>query len=398
MDILQVVEEKIHTLKSSANYRQFVALNKSADTFPLAKTVKDAGEEVMICCSLDYLGMGSHPKVLAAAQETIARSGVSSGGSRNLSGTCEQHVTLEQELARYHNKHSALVFNSGYLANQVTMNLLGSKIDDVVIFSDELNHASIIDGTRSSGAKKVIYRHNDCRDLEEQLKKVDINTPKVVVFESIYSMEGDIADVETTLAVAKKYNALTVLNEVHALGIFGESGRGVASSLPPQLQPDLIIGSLSKGIGVFGGYIVGSESMVDFIRSFGYGFIFTSSLPPSIVAAALASIKHLQASDTERERVLKNAALLRQELLKAGLPMMPSQTHIVPVLVGDSQKNNELSKRLLDEYNILAVAVNFPTVAMGTERLRLVVTAKHTEPMIHRLVSALKACMQEDKC
>ncbi|MBQ4862197.1 5-aminolevulinate synthase [Pseudoalteromonas sp. MMG013] len=390
------LKHQLEELKQNSNYRHFIELSKESDHFPHAITAQEhIPENVMVCCSLDYLGMGHHPKVVSAAIETVKKAGVSSGGSRNLSGTCYQHVELEKELADFHQRDSALVLNSGYLANQVAVSVLGSRFEDCIIFSDELNHASIIEGVRASRSDKVIYKHNDVSDLELKLSAVEHERPKIVIFESIYSMEGDIAPVRELLICAKKYGALTILNEVHAIGIFGEGGRGIANDIESQYQPDLIIGSLSKGIGAFGGYLTGSKTLVDSIRSFGYGLIFTSSLPPSVCAAALASIRHIRSSNEERERLLSNAAFLTQRLNEENLRVMPSDTHIVPVIVGNSKLCNAISKRLLSEFGIYAVAVNFPTVPWGTERLRLVATARHTKEMIEELVAALKICFAE---
>lgn len=396
MEYQAVFTNQLARLKQEGTYRSFVEVTKDAVRYPAAAARWSGGAgDLMICCGLDYLGMSQHPKVIAAVQGAVAAMGLGAGGSRNLGGTSDQHVLLEAKLARFHERQRSALFASGFAANHAAVGVLASRLERCVVISDELNHASIIEGARSSRADKLIYRHNDLKDLERKLQSVEPGRAKLVVFESIYSMEGDIAPVREILSLARRYGALTVLNEVHAIGIFGRGGRGIAERQSVMDQPDLIVGSLSKAIGALGGYVAGSDAIVDFVRSFAPGFIFTSALPPAVLAGAIASLDHLQESEVERTTLLDNARRLREQLLEAGIDVMSSTTHIVPVLIGSSARCNAVSKRLLEEFGIMAVAVNYPTVKKGTERLRLVVTARHDASMISRLVDALKRCLRQ---
>lgn len=387
--------DALATLKANHNYRTFINLERQAERFPRAVLTDARGpREVVIWCSNDYLAMGQHPAVIRALAETAQHDGAGAGGSRNIAGTSRRHAQLEAELASLHGRDAALLFATGYIANETALATLGNRLPNCVFFSDELNHASLIHGIRATKAEKHIFPHNDMRALERQLASVDPARPKLIVFESVYSMDGDFAPVREICALAERYNALTFLDEVHAVGVYGATGAGLAEQLGIPTKPSIIAGTLGKGFGVSGGYLAGSASLIDFIRSFGPGFIFTTSLPPAVAAAALASVQHLRQSQTERARLFALVGQLRQRLTQAGLPFLPTPSHIVPVLVGDAALCREISQTLLDEYDILTPPINFPTVAVGTERLRLTLTPLHTEAMIVELVAALSAVWQ----
>lgn len=382
--------EALAQLKRNHNYRIFTNLERQTARFPHA-TIEDADgrREVVIWCSNDYLAMGQHPAVVRALIETAAHDGAGAGGSRNIAGTSQRHAELEAELASLHGREAALLFATGYIANETALTTLGSRLPNCVFFSDELNHASLIHGIRAARAEKHVFAHNDIHDLERQLQRVDPARPKIIVFESVYSMDGDFAPVREICTLAKRYNALTFLDEVHAVGVYGPTGAGLAEQLGVQTAPDIIAGTLGKGYGVSGGYLAGSAALMDFIRSFGPGFIFTTALPPAVAAAALASVRHLRASQSERTRLFALVAQLKQQLGHAGLPVIPTESHIVPVLVGDAERCRALSRSLLLKHRILTPPINFPTVAVGKERLRLTLTPRHDETMIAYLVNAL---------
>jgi 5-aminolevulinate synthase len=333
--------------------------------------------------------MGQHPVVVEAMQQALRETGAGAGGTRNISGTNHYHVMLERELAALHHKQAALIFTSGYVANETTLQTLGSKLPNCIIFSDSYNHASMIAGIRHSGAGRVIWKHNDLADLERCLRDEDPEAAKIVAFESVYSMDGDIAPINEIADVARRYGALTYLDEVHAVGMYGRTGAGVAERDRALDRIDIVQGTLAKGFGVIGGYIAGTPEMVDFIRSFGSGFIFTSALPPSIAAGALASVRWLKEHDEIRQQHQERAATLKSRLKAVGLPVMPSSSHIVPLFVGDAERCKRASDMLLERHSIYVQPINYPTVARGTERLRLTPTPLHTDEMMNRLVHAL---------
>ena len=390
MNFDQLFEAQLDTLREDGNYRVFADLERRRGAFPKARNHFDGGErDVTVWCSNDYLGMGQHPSVLQAMQDTLEECGAGAGGTRNISGTNHHHVKLERELADLHGKEDALLFTSGYVSNWAALGTLGSRLENCIIFSDALNHASMIEGMRHSRAKKVIWNHNDVADLEAKLAAADPDVPKIVAFESVYSMDGDIAPIEAICDVADKYGAMTYLDEVHAVGLYGEEGGGVAEREGIAHRVSLIEGTLGKAFGVMGGYITGSRSMCDFVRSFASGFIFTTALPPAVAAGALASIKHLRQSSMERMRQRKQVATLRARLDDMGIPHLANPSHIVPVMIGDAAKCKMLSDILLDEYGVYVQPINYPTVPKGTERLRFTPSPMHTDADIEHLVQAL---------
>ncbi len=394
MDFDQLFRDQIETLKSEGNYRTFAELERKRGEFPRASNHKD-GEvtDITVWCSNDYLGMGQHPDVVKAMVDTVQACGTGAGGTRNISGTNHHHLLLEAELADLHGKDAALLFTSGYVSNWAALSTLGSRIPGVVILSDAGNHASMIEGVRHSRADKVIWRHNDWRDLDRKLKAVG-DRPKIVAFESVYSMDGDISPIKEIVEVAKAHGAMTYIDEVHAVGMYGPHGGGVSEREGLADKIDLIEGTLGKAYGVVGGYITGSAPLCDFIRSFASGFIFTTALPPAIAAAATASIQHLKASSFERARQQAQVAKLRAKLDRAGIPHMQNDSHIIPVMIGDPVKCRMISDILMKDWGIYVQPINYPTVAKGTERLRITPSPFHSDADIDHLVSALSALWQ----
>jgi len=381
-------EQSISRLKNEGRYRVFNNLERKAGSFPFAKS-NITDRTVTVWCSNDYLGMGQHPKVIAAMSEAIGRLGAGAGGTRNISGTHSAMVALEDTLAELHRKEAALVMTSGYVTNEAALSTLCSMLPNCIVFSDEYNHASMIHGIRGSQCEKKIFRHNDVAHLEELLKTADPARPKVIAFESVYSMDGDISPIGEICDLADTYNAITYLDEVHAVGMYGEHGAGVAERDGVMGRVTIMQGTLGKAYGVMGGYIAGSRALVDMIRSYAPGFIFTTALPPALTAGANASIRHLMESSEEREKQQYNVGVLRAMLEKAGLPVMPTHSHILPVLVADPVLCKKASDMLLNQFDIYVQPINFPTVPRGTERLRITPTPNHTHEMMLELTRAL---------
>ncbi|MBB3953494.1 5-aminolevulinate synthase [Novosphingobium sediminicola] len=391
MNYDQIFDAAIDRLHSEGRYRVFIDILRNKGAYPNARCFAghNGPKPITVWCSNDYLAMGQHPKVIAAMEEALHDVGAGSGGTRNIGGNTHYHIQLEEELADLHGKQGALLFTSGYVSNDATLSTLAKILPGCVIFSDELNHASMIAGIRNSGAEKKVFRHNDVEHLEELLKETDPNVPKLVAFESVYSMDGDIAPIHEICDLAEKYNALTYIDEVHAVGMYGQRGGGITDRDNAAHRIDIIEGTLGKAFGVMGGYIAADKRIVDVIRSYAPGFIFTTSLSPVLVAGVLASVRHLKASSVERDGQQAAAAGLKAMMREAGLPVMNSTTHIVPLMVGDPVKAKKISDILLAEYGVYVQPINFPTVPRGTERLRFTPGPQHTEAMMRDLTSAL---------
>lgn len=382
--------EALTRLRDEGNYRIFADLERKRGAFPAALN-RHGGQvrDVTVWCSNDYLGMGQHPDVLAAMHDAIDRTGAGAGGTRNISGTTHAHVALEAELADLHGKESALLFTSGYVSNWATLGTLGSRIPGLVILSDSLNHASMIEGIRHSRAERIIWRHNDLEDLERHLAALPADKPKLIAFESVYSMDGDIAPIEAICDLADRYGAMTYLDEVHAVGLYGPRGGGIAEREGLMDRITVIEGTLGKAYGVVGGYIAASAALVDFVRSFASGFIFTTALPPAVASGALASVRHLKASSSEREAQKAKVAEVRAGLDALGIPHTANPSHIIPVMVGDPAKCRFLSDVLMRDHGIYIQPINYPTVPKGTERLRITPSPVHTAEDIAYLLDSL---------
>jgi len=391
MDYNSYFSTALDSLHEEGHYRVFADLARHNGSFPKATRYQPDGStsDVTVWCSNDYLGMGQNAEVIAAMTAAIKQCGAGAGGTRNISGTNHHHVELERELADLHGKEAALIFTSGYVSNWASLGTLASRLPGCAVFSDADNHASMIEGIRHSKAERHIWKHNDPEDLDRLLSAVDPDRPKLVAFESVYSMDGDMSPIAEICDVAEKHNALTYLDEVHAVGLYGPRGGGVAEREGIMHRLDVIEGTLGKAFGVMGGYITASTQLCDFVRSFASGFIFTTALPPAVAAGAIASIKHLKQSDTERLQQREMVAALRAGLDRAGIPHMPNESHIVPVMVGDAVKCKWISDWLLDNAGIYVQPINYPTVPKGTERLRFTPTPLHSQADIEHLVSAL---------
>jgi 5-aminolevulinate synthase len=391
MDYKAAFTSAVEQVKAEGRYRVFADLKRHRGAFPKATYTGADGSErdITVWCSNDYLGQGQNPVVIAAMHEAIDATGSGSGGTRNISGTTHYHVQLEQELADLHGKEAALLFTSGYVANEAALATLAKILPGLITYSDELNHASMIAGIRNGGGERHVFRHNDLEHLESLLAAADPSRPKLIAFESVYSMDGDISDIAATCALAKKYGALTYLDEVHAVGLYGLRGGGVAERDGVMDQVDIIEGTLGKAFGVMGGYIAADAILVDAIRSYASGFIFSTSLPPALCAGALASVRWLKEHNEVRVQHQERAAALKARFAKAGLPVMPSVSHIVPVLVGDPVHCKMVSDMLLMDHGVYVQPINYPTVPKGTERLRFTPTPFHTDGMMDDLTSAL---------
>ncbi|AOL23789.1 5-aminolevulinate synthase [Erythrobacter litoralis] len=391
MNYDQIFDQAIDRLHEEGRYRVFIDIMRNKGAYPNARCFHghNGPKPITVWCSNDYLAMGQHDKVIGAMESALHDVGAGSGGTRNIGGNTHFHVELEAELADLHGKEGALLFTSGYVSNDATLSTLAKLLPGCVIFSDELNHASMIAGIRNSGCEKRVFRHNDLAHLKELLAAEDPETPKLIAFESVYSMEGDVAPIHAICDLAEEYNALTYIDEVHAVGMYGERGGGISERDRAANRIDIIEGTLGKAFGVMGGYIAADKRVIDCIRSYAPGFIFTTSLSPVLVAGVLASVRHLKQSSVEREAQQANAAMLKLKFAEAGLPVMDSTTHIVPLMVGDPLRAKQISDILLAEYGVYVQPINFPTVPRGTERLRFTPGPMHTEPMMDELTDAL---------
>jgi 5-aminolevulinate synthase len=392
-DYHNFLTEKLQTLRRERRYRRFRVLEREAGHFPYAKFVAEDGrtKDVAVWCSNDYLGMSQHPVVLEAAKQALSRYGAGAGGTRNISGTHELLVALEAELASLHTKPGALVFTSGYVANDTTLATLGRHLPECTFYSDANNHASMVEGMRRSGARCEVFAHNDPQSLERLLARGNPEGARIVAFESLYSMDGDIAPILQLLSVARRHGALTYVDETHAVGVHGPGGAGLVAAAGVLDQVDLLQGGLGKGYGAVGGFVTANTAMIDFLRSYAPGFIFTTALPPSVVAGALASVRHLRRSEQERQRLFDNVRHLRSELMASDMALLKTSTQILPLIVGDAANCEHIANRLIERQQIYLQAINYPTVPRGTERFRITPTALHSSVMAEHLVTALSA-------
>ncbi|WP_199503729.1 5-aminolevulinate synthase [Qipengyuania sp. YIM B01966] len=391
MNYDQIFDQAIDRLHEEGRYRVFIDIMRNKGAYPNARCFHghNGPKPITVWCSNDYLAMGQHPNVIAAMEAALHDVGAGSGGTRNIGGNTHLHVELENELASLHGKEGALLFTSGYVSNDATLSTLARVLPGCVIFSDELNHASMIAGIRNSGCEKRVFRHNDVAHLEELLAAEAPETPKLIAFESVYSMDGDVAPIHAICDLADKYNALTYIDEVHAVGMYGAHGGGISERDEAAHRIDIIEGTLGKAFGVMGGYIAADKRVIDVIRSYAPGFIFTTSLSPVLVAGVLAAVRHLKESSEERDAQQATAAALKQHFRNAGLPVMDTATHIVPLMVGDPVRAKRISDILLAEYGIYVQPINFPTVPRGTERLRFTPGPAHTDAMMAEVTTAL---------
>jgi len=390
LDYEQFFSDRLDTLRDEGNYRVFAHIGRRAGAFPAAKNyAEDGPRDITVWCSNDYLGMGQHPAVTEAMKNAVDECGAGAGGTRNISGTNHYHVKLERELADLHQKEAALLFTSGYVSNWAALGTLASRIPGCIVYSDALNHASMIEGIRQSKAERRIFKHNDPADLERLIAADDPAAPKLIAFESVYSMDGDIAPIAAFCDIADKYGAMTYLDEVHAVGLYGPRGGGIAEREGLCDRLTVIEGTLGKAFGVMGGYIAASAALVDFVRSFASGFIFTTALPPAVAAGALASIRHLKESDAERLAQRERVAAVRSKLAALGIPTLDNPSHIVPVMVQDPVKCKWISDWLIVNHGIYVQPINYPTVPKGTERLRITPSPVHSDDDIEKLVTAL---------
>jgi 5-aminolevulinate synthase len=391
LDYQRIFADAIDRLHEEGRYRVFIDILRNKGAYPNARCFAghNGPKPITVWCSNDYLAMGQHPKVIAAMEEALHDVGAGSGGTRNISGNSHYHIELEAELADLHGKEAALLFTSGYVSNEATLSTLARLLPGCIVFSDALNHASMIAGIKNSGCEKQVFRHNDLAHLEELLAAAPEEAPKLIAFESVYSMDGDVAPIAAICDLAEKFGALTYLDEVHAVGMYGARGGGISERDGIAHRIDIIEGTLAKAVGVMGGYIAAHRNIIDVIRSYAPGFIFTTSLSPVLVAGALASVRHLKGSSAEREGQQASAAMLKAIFNEAGLPVMATETHIVPVMVGDPVKAKRISDILLAEYGVYVQPINYPTVPRGTERLRFTPGPAHTEKMMHELAGAL---------
>ena len=388
-------KENLESLKTQGKYRTFADLEKIAGNFPQAINYEgNLVKEVTVWCSNDYLGMSQNKEVLKQMSFALNKVGAGSGGTRNISGTNHYHVLLERELCYLHQKEAALLFNSGYLANLATLSTFGKMMPNCTFISDEKNHASMIQGIKHSNAKKFIFKHNDLNDLEDKLKKINPNHPKIIAFESVYSMDGDFAPVKNIVKIAKKYKALTYVDEVHAVGMYGKRGAGVCEQEGVMNQIDILQGTLAKAFGVMGGYISGNRYLIDFIRSHASGFIFTTSLPPCIAAGAYTAMRHLKFSKNERNEQIKVVNKVKKKFLEENIPFLDYESHIIPVIIADAKLCKLASKILLENHNIYVQPINYPTVPIGKERLRITPTPLHSDAMIKKLIYGIKSVFE----
>jgi 5-aminolevulinate synthase len=394
LDYEGIFTEAIEKVVNEGRYRVFTDIDYSALQSPRAIS-KRFNREITVWCSNDYLGMSQHPEVKQAAVDAVIAHGAGTGGTRNISGTNSLIIQLEDMMADLHGKQSGLVFTSGYVANQAVLSTLGKVMPEVVIYSDEMNHASMIEGIRHSNAERHVFRHSDMEHLEELLAQQPLERPKLIAFESVYSMLGDISPMHAICTLAKRYNAITYLDEVHSVGLYGVGGAGVAEMLGVASQIDVIQGTFAKAYGVIGGYIAASNKFVDAIRSHAPGFIFTTSLPPAVCAAAIASVAHLRSSDVERLRHQKMVKYVKDRLLNVGIELLENNTHIVPVIVGNPNIARQISEMMMSDFGVYVQHINFPTVPRGTERLRITPTPLHTVEMAEKLITALESALQQ---